>query len=358
MVQKTRNSSMTPPIDRELLRRLPKAELHCHLDGSVRPSTLLDLAREYDIALPRGDAESLRTYMRVADASTLEAYLERFDVTLAVMQTANALDRIAYELAEDAAADGVRYIEVRFAPILNVSGGLDLGGALEAALRGLERAEQEHGIVARAIVCALRTMQPDISHELARLAVAYRSRGVVGFDLAGGERGHPAALHADAFRYAREHDLACTCHAGEGDGAASIRQAVHICCANRIGHATRLVEDESLTQYVNDRRIPLEICITSNVQTRATEHFDTHPLREYYDRGLHVVLNTDNRLMSDTTLTDEYEAAATHLDFTFAELCDVARNGFAAAFLPWEERRMLLATIEPEITALEAGCRE
>ena len=148
-------------------------------------------------------------------------------------------------------------------------------------------------------------MQPDISHELARLAVAYQRRGVVGFDLAGGERGHPAALHADAFRYAREHDLACTCHAGEGDGARSIRQAVHVCCANRIGHATRLVEDESLTQYVNDRRIPLEICITSNVQTRATEHFETHPVREYFDRGLHVVLNTDNRLMSDTTLTDE-----------------------------------------------------
>src|SRR3954463_10447304 len=146
---------MVSSIDRELLRRLPKAELHCHLDGSLRPSTLLDLADEYDVALPQRTASALRDYMRVSDAASLEAYLERFDVTLAVMQTAEALDRIAYELAEDAAADGVRYIEVRFAPILNVSGGLDLGGALEAALRGLERAEQQHGIVARAIVCAL-----------------------------------------------------------------------------------------------------------------------------------------------------------------------------------------------------------
>ena len=131
-----------------------------------------------------------------------------------------------------------------------------------------------------------------------------------------------------------------------------------MCGANRIGHATRLFEDEALTQYVNDRRIPLEICLTSNVQTRATEHFDTHPLREYYDRGLSVVLNTDNRLMSDTTLTDEYEAAAVHLGFTFAELCDIARNSFAAAFLPWEERRLMLVDVEREIGQLEAGCRE
>ena len=349
---------MSPAIDRELLRRLPKAELHCHLDGSVRPSTLLDLAREYDVTPPRTDADSLRAYMRVHDASTLEEYLERFDVTLAVMQTAESLERIAYELAEDAAADGVRYIEVRFAPILNVRGGLDLGAAVEAPLRGLARAASEVGIIGKVIVTALRTMEPDMSRELAHLAVAYRDRGVVGFDLAGGERGHPAALHADAFRYARDHDLACTCHAGEGDGAQSVRQAVHVCGANRIGHATRLAEDESLTQYVNDRRIPLEICLTSNVQTRATKSFDTHPLREYYDRGLNVVLNTDNRLMSDTTLTDEYEAAATHLGFTFAELCDVARNGFAAAFLPWEERRLMLADVEREIAELVAGCPE
>lgn len=355
---RTTDRRMPPTIDRELLRRLPKAELHCHLDGSVRPTTLLELAREYDVTLPRTDADSLRAYMRVHDASTLEEYLERFDVTLAVMQTADALERIAYELAEDAAADGVRYIEVRFAPILNVRGGLDLGAAVEAPLRGLARAASEIGIVGKVIICALRTMEPDISRELAHLAVAYRDRGVVGFDLAGGERGHPASLHADAFRFAREHDLACTCHAGEGDGAQSVRQAVHVCGANRIGHATRLVEDESLTQYVNDRRIPLEICLTSNVQTRATSYFDTHPLREYYDRGLKVVLNTDNRLMSDTTLTDEYEAAATHLGFTFAELCDVARNGFAAAFLPWEERRLMLVDVEAEIAELAAGCRQ
>jgi adenosine deaminase len=343
---------MSPTIDRELLRRLPKAELHCHLDGSVRPSTLLDLADEYDVALPRKSAGSLRDYMRVSEAANLEDYLERFDVTLAVMQTAEALDRIAYELAEDAAAEGVRYLEVRFAPILNIRRGLSLGDVLDASLRGLERAAAEHRIIPRIIVTALRNMSPEVSRELAELAVAYRARGVVGFDLAGGERGHPAAQHASAFRYAREHELACTCHAGEGDDAQSVRQAVHVCGAHRIGHGTRLIEDESLTEYVNDRRIPLEICLTSNVQTRATASYATHPLRRYYDRGMNVVLNTDNRLMSDTTLTDEYEAAARHLGFTFDELCEIARNGFAAAFLPWEQRRALLDEVDDEIARL------
>jgi adenosine deaminase len=349
---------MSSTIDRELLRRLPKAELHCHLDGSVRPATLIELAKEYGVTLPRGTPEALRDYMRVNDAASLEDYLIRFDVTLSVMQTAEAIERIAYELAEDAAAEGVRYLEVRFAPVLNIRRGLAMGEVLEASLRGLQRAEAQHRIGGRVIVTALRGMAPDLSRELASLAVAYRQRGVVGFDLAGGERGFPAAKHAGAFQYARDHDLACTCHAGEGDDATSVRQAVHICGADRIGHATHLIEDEALTQYVNDRRIPLEICLTSNVQTRATQRYETHPLRRYYDRGLHVVLNTDNRLMSDTTLTDEYEAAATHLGFTFDELCDIARNGFAAAFLPWEERLRLLEIVDREIATLreQHGC--
>jgi adenosine deaminase len=339
-------------IDRELLRRLPKAELHCHLDGSVRPATLIQLGCEYGQPMPRTDAESLREYMRVSDARNLEDYLERFDITLSVMQTSYALERIAFELAEDAAREGVQYIEVRYAPVLNVSGGLTLGEAVEAPLRGLARAQQQHGIVGKVIVCALRQQDPEISLELARLAAAYRRQGVVGFDLAGGEAGNPASRHRRAFAYALENDMFCTCHAGEGDDADSVRQAVHVCGAQRIGHATRLIEDEALTEYVNDRRIALEICLTSNVQTRATHSYETHPLREYYDRGMKVVLNTDNRLMSDTTLTDEYEHAATRLGFTFGELCAIALNGFDAAFLPDEDRRRMMARAERDIAAL------
>ncbi|HET9003388.1 MAG TPA: adenosine deaminase [Gemmatimonadaceae bacterium] len=343
-----------PTLDRELLRRLPKAELHCHLDGSVRPATLLDLGREQGVAMPAPTEESLREYMIVRDARSLEDYLARFDVTLSVMQTEAALERIAYELAVDASAEGVRYLEVRYAPVLNIRRGLALGAAVEAPLRGLARAEREQGIIGRLIVCGIRNMSPEVSLELARLAVAYRREGVVGFDLAGGESGNPASRHLKAFEYARCHDMACTCHAGEGDGAASVREAVHVCGANRIGHATRLIEDEALTEYVNDRRIALEICLTSNVQTRAAASYETHPLRQYFERGLNVVLNTDNRLMSGTTLVDEYEHAS-RIGFDFDELARMALNGFESAFLPFEERRILVDRAKAEVAALRAA---
>ena len=346
---------MSVIVHSELLRRLPKAELHCHLDGSVRPETLLELGREYHRPMPRRSAEELAAYMRVDDAESLEQYLSRFEITLSVMQTAEALERIAYELAIDAARDGVRYIEVRYAPVLNVREGLSLGEAIDAPLRGLARAEREGGALGRLIICGIRGMSPEVSLELARLAVAYKNRGVVGFDLAGGEAANPASRHRAAFDYARSHDLACTCHAGEGAGAESVRDAVHVCGADRIGHATRLYEDESLAQYVNDRRIALEICLTSNVQTHAAASYEEHPLRRYYARGMNVVLNTDNRLMSGTTLTDEYLHAARALGFTFDELAEIAINGFASAFIPWQEREHLIAGARAEIARLRGG---
>jgi adenosine deaminase len=271
------------------------------------------------------------------------------------MQTEDALERIAYELAEDAARDGVRYIEVRNAPILNVVQGLTLVQAVEAPLRGLRKAEKDFGVIGRLIICGLRHYPGTASLEMSRLAVEFKNDGVVAFDLAGAEKGNPASLHAAAFKHARENNLAVTVHAGEGDGADSVRQAVHICGANRLGHATRLIEDPELTQYVNDRRIGLEICLTSNVQTRVAESYAAHPLREYFDRGLNVTLNTDNRLMSGTTLTDEYVFAAEHMGFSMDELAGIALNGFESAFLPWEERLILIEEASDEIDKLLGG---
>ena len=339
-------------ISRDLLLRLPKAELHCHLDGSVRPQTLVDLAAERDVTLPAHDAAELNHYMIVRNADNLEDYLARFSVTLSVMQDAEALERIAHELVVDAAHEGIRYIEIRYSPILNTQEGLSLDEAVEAPLRGIATGTFETGTVGRLIICAMRHLDPSVSSELARLAVAYRHHGVVGFDLAGGELGHPASRHVESFTYARSHDLAVTVHAGEGDGADSVRQAVHLCGANRIGHATRLFEDQSLTQFVNDRRIPLEICLTSNVQTRVVQSYEAHPLRSYYQHGQVVVLNTDNRLMSGVTLTDEYAHAASLLGFTFRELAQVARNGFESAFASWHERRTMLDTFDRELPSL------
>lgn len=349
---------MTPaPVasDRALLRRLPKAELHCHLDGSVRPETMLELAKEYKVAMPCDDVDALRDYMLVDDAHNLEEYLLRFDTTLSVMQTADALERIAYELALDVAAEGVRYIEMRYAPPLNTMRGLTLEQAVEAPLRGIQRAQREADITARVIVCSLRHYDPALSLELAQLAVAYRHRGVVGFDLAGGEIGNPASRHAAAFAYCDEHGLACTCHAGEGDGAESIRQAVHDCGAHRIGHATRLLEDLDLAEEVHERGIALEICLTSNVQTRVTERYETHPLRQFLARGMNVCLNTDNRLMSGTTLVDEYHHAATSCDCTFDELAGMALNGFRSSFLPDAEKLVLVERVVREIEAIRRG---
>ena len=349
---------MSPVITRTLLERLPKAELHCHLDGSVRPATLIDLGREYGVEMPRDDADALGDYMIVRGAASLEEYLSRFGTTLSVLQTSEALERVAFELAEDAWGEGVRYLETRYAPTLNTRNGLSLGAVIDSVVRGLERAERQYGVIGRVIVTAMRNDPPSTSLEMARLAVAYRTRGVVGFDLAGAERGFPAAAHAAAFHFAQEHDLACTCHAGEGDGAQSVRQAVHDCGAQRLGHATHLIDDEALVEFVSDRRIALEICLTSNVQTRAAASYESHPLRAYFERGMNVVLNTDNRLMSGVTLTDEYEHAARHLDFTFDELCRIALNGFESAFVQGTDRRRLIDTARAEIEKLTAGGAE
>lgn len=339
---------------REQLLRLPKADLHCHLDGSLRASTLLELANERGIELPVGTEEELGRYMVAHETRDLEEYLHRFEITLAVMQDAEALERIAYELLVDAAAEGVRYLEMRYAPILNTERGLTMRDAVEATLRGISRGQRDAAIIGRVILCAIRTMPPSISMETAEVAVAYKDLGVVGFDLAGAELGNSAAVHADAFLYAREHELACTVHAGEADGADSLRQAVHLCGAHRLGHATRLVEDPSLRRYVNDRRIALEICLTSNVQTHAVNSYAEHPLRSYFEEGQEVVLCTDNRMMSGVTLTDEYQAAAEHLGFSLEELGMVALNGFRAAFLPWEHRLTLMRRVRMDIAQLMA----
>lgn len=331
------------------LRRLPKAELHCHLDGSIRAGTLLELGREYGVPMPAATPEALGHHMWVRDARHLEDYLTRFDVTLGVLQRADALERVTYELLEDAHHEGVRYIEIRYSPALHARGALSLDDAVAAPRRALDRAAATFGIRGGLIICSLRHFDPAVSVDLARLAVAHAGKGVVGFDLAGGEAGNPATAHAPAFRLARDHGLSCTCHAGEGAGAESVREAVHACGARRIGHATRLVEDPRLMDEVGERGIAIEACLTSNVQTRAAADYASHPVRTYLAHGLKVTLNTDNRLMSRTTLTDEYHHAVTALALDVDAVCRIARTAFECAFLPDDERRALVASADAEL---------
>lgn len=350
--------STVNPAFIEIVQRMPKADLHCHLDGSLRPSTLLELSVERGLSLPASTAAALGDWMRVDDARNLEDYLARFDVTLAAMQDAVSLERIAHEFVVDAALDGVRYVEARFCPALNVRGGLSLDDVMQAVLRGLARGEQATGTLARVIVCALRSFPWPHAMEMAELAVAYKGKGVVAFDLAGGEFGHPASAHALAFDYARKHDLAVTVHAGEGDGPTSIREAVHRCAADRIGHGTRLREDPALEAYVIDHRITLEVCPTSNVQTRVVPTFADHPLARYVIMGAVVTINTDNRLMSGVSLTDEYVRCAQHLNFDIDTLAMLAITSFDSAFLPHIEREALRETIAIEIGNILADAED
>jgi adenosine deaminase len=289
--------------------------------------------------------------MHVTDARNLVDYLARFDVTLSVMQTPEALERCTYELLEDGHAENVRYMEIRYSPILN-SRSMPLTEAVDAPLRGIARAQADFGVHAQLIICGIRNMSPEVSLELANLTVAYKGKGVVAFDLAGAEYNFPAKKHKEAFYTVIDHNMATTVHAGEAYGAESIAQALHYCHADRIGHGTRLYENPDLEQYVLDRRVPLEICPTSNVQTHAVPSLEEHPIRRYFDMGIVVCVNTDNRLMSAVSLTDELWHCHTKLGFTRAELDRMILFGFESAFLPFREREALVANITRELESI------
>lgn len=340
-----------PRIPKEALRRWPKAELHVHLDGAIRPATMLELARAQHVRLPADTPETLAEALLVRDAKNLEEYLQKYEITLSVLQTATALERVAYEFVVDVAAENVRYVEVRYSPLLHRPA-LTLTEAIEAPLRGIRRAEAETGTKVGLIVCGIRTRPAAESLELARAAADYRSAGVVAFDLAGPERGHPARDHRAAFEHAAAHGMACTCHAGEGDGPPSIHQALHDCGALRIGHGTRLGEDPALLEYVVERRIPLEMCLSSNVHTHTVASIADHPFKRYLERGVVVTLNTDGRLTDGISLTDEYHLAHTALGLSKEELARVVLNTCESAFLPDFEKVALVSRVQSELEAV------
>jgi adenosine deaminase len=342
-----------PRLNKEALRRWPKAELHVHLDGALRPATMLELARQQGVRLPAETPEALAKAMLVRDAKNLEEYLEKYSITLSVLQSAAALERVAYEFVVDKAAENVRYVEVRYSPLLHRPA-LTLAQAIEAPLAGIRRASAETGTKVGLIVCGMRTKSPRESLELARAAAEYQSAGVTAFDLAGAERGFPAADHRAAFEYAAAHGLACTCHAGEGDGPQSIHQALHECGAQRIGHGTRLGEDPALLEEVIARKIPLEMCLTSNVHTHVVSSVAEHPFKRYLQQGVVVTLNTDGPLTDGITLTDEYFQAHALLGLSPDDLARVVLNTCESAFLPEFEKVALVSRVQSE---LEGGIR-
>src|SRR5688572_16813289 len=331
-------------------QKLPKTDLHVHLDGSLRLETLIDLAQKQGIELASFEHDELRRKLHLGEnTGSLVEYLRAFETTLKVLQTEEALIRAARELAEDAAAENVRYMEVRYAPMLHTRQGLRLTAVVEAVLEGLWQAKETHGIESNVIICGIRNISPESSLEMAQLAVAYKGRGVVAFDLAGAEYDHPAKHHLPAFQLVRQNNINVTIHAGEAYGPESIAQAIHDCGAHRIGHGCRLIEHGDLLHYVNDHRIALECCPSSNVQTGAVRDLRAHPLKLYYDLGLRVTVNTDNRLITDTTVSRELWLVHSKMGVAFSDVKSMVLAGFKSSFLPYHERRAIVRRVSEEL---------
>jgi adenosine deaminase len=327
----------------DVIRKLPKAELHCHLDGSLRPRTILELATAQGVKLPTRELGKLTRLLQAGKRTkNLGDYLKIFDYTLSVMQEKDALYRVAYELVEDCAEENIRHLEVRYSPILHRKKRLSFEDIVDPVIAGLRDAGAKYNVSTGVIICGIRSMSPRVSMELAELAVAYKGRGVLAFDLAGQERDYPAKEHRGAFQLILKNNINSTVHAGEAFGPASIGQALHYCGAHRIGHGTRLIENPDLMRYVNDHRIPLEVCLSSNVQTRAVKSIKTHPCGEYLKKGLRVTLNTDNRLMSATTVSHEIQSAAQAYRLSVYEVKRVILNGFKSSFMPYAQKARML----------------
>lgn len=360
---------MKTPLTLDNIRRAPKALLHDHLDGGLRPSTVLELAEQYGYGeLPAGDVDSLATFFRTAAHSgSLVRYLEPFAHTVGVMQTADALHRVARECVEDLAADNVVYAEVRFAPELHIDGGLSLDAVVDAVLAGFADGEKSAAADGRAITvrCLVTAMRHAArSREIAELAIRFRDRGVVGFDIAGAEAGYPPSRHLDAFEYMRSNNARFTIHAGEAFGLPSIHEAIAFCGADRLGHGVRIVDDIELdaeggpklgrlAALLRDKRIPFEMCPSSNVQTGAVASIAEHPFDLLARLRFRVTVNTDNRLMSDTTMSMEMLRLVEAFDYGWSDLERFTINAMKSAFIAFDERLAIIdEVIKPRYAVL------
>jgi adenosine deaminase len=361
---------MNQPLTVDQIRRAPKVLLHDHLDGGLRPATIVELARETGYTgLPTYDPQELGRWFREAsDSGSLERYLETFAHTTAVMQTRDALVRVAAEAAEDLAADGVVYAEQRYAPEQHLEAGLTLEEVVEAVQEGLElgrkrAADQGRSIRTGQLVTAMRHAAR--SSEIAELAVRYRDAGVAGFDIAGAEAGNPPTRHLDAFEYLRRENFHFTIHAGEAFGLPSIWEALQWCGCDRLGHGVRIIDDIDtdtggaprlgrLAQYVRDKRVPLEMCPSSNVQTGAAESIAGHPIRLLRDLRFRVTVNTDNRLQSGTSLSEEFARLCEAFGYGWDDIQWFTVNAMKSAFLPFDERLALInGVIKPGFAQLK-----
>lgn len=341
-----------PDIPDEMLMALPKTDLHVHLDGSLRLTTFMELGAQAGMEMPATQEAVRKKYFPADRECQFNEFLKFFDHTLAVLQTPANLERVAYELATDFSDEGVWYVEVRFCPLFHQQQGMTPDQAVAAVRAGLARAEEDCGIQTGIILTGIRTTGPEASFQLSELAVQWKGRGVVAFDLAGTEHNFPAKDHLEAFYNTMNNNQNVTIHAGEGFGPASIHQALHRCGANRIGHGTRLEEDPELMAYVADNRVPLEVCLSSNLQSCVVESLARHPFRFYLREGLRVTLNTDNTLFARTSPFKELRLAVDTFDLTLLDTEHLLLNGFKSAFLPEEAKAQMVQEVLQTMTSL------
>lgn len=337
----------------DALKRMPKADLHLHLDGCVKPETMLEWAAEQGVELPANDVAGLLPYMRVTDDCTsLVEYLSKFGFVLPFLQTEQALERCAYEVVEQAAEDNCLYIEVRFAPLLHTERGLTANDALAAVIRGLRRGEQRFGVRARAIAICMRHHSPALGLEVIRAAARYLGRGLVAVDLAGDEAGFPPQQFREVFDLARQYGIPVTIHAGEAGGADNVLEAIDRLGATRIGHGVRARENPALLERIRERGIPLELCPTSNLQTKAVADWDEYPLLDYMNSGIVVTINTDNPTVSGTSMTEECRRIATVFGLGPEDIVRLMENAVEAAFLEENEKAALRAEFNRRVAEL------
>ncbi|MDQ8735308.1 adenosine deaminase [Paenibacillus sp. LHD-38] len=338
---------------RTLLSQLPKVDLHVHLDGSVMPDTLKELAIEQGNPISVSSHADLLSHMQVGEhCESLKEYLSKFSFVLPYLQTGAALERVAFEVVEQAAKQRVHYIEVRFAPQLHCVQGLTLHEVIDHVVKGLQRGEQAFGTIARAIIICMRNHSYELNKDVVLEAARFYKKGVVAVDLAGDEASFPARLFQQLFADARQLGLPVTIHAGEAAGAENVKVAITSLGAVRIGHGVRMLEDPEVVSLVKERQIPLEMCPLSNLQTKAVPGWDAYPLRRYLEDGIVVTVNTDNMTVSDTTIQKEYELLIKHLGLSVNDVARLIMNGAAAAFLEENEKALMISRYERELKAL------
>ncbi|WP_338079295.1 adenosine deaminase [Aquibacillus halophilus] len=341
------------------IKKLPKIDLHLHLDGSVKPGTVLDLAKTQGLILPGNTIDKIRPLLQIDEnCNSLKEYLSKFDLVSRVLQTSEAIERVAFELVEQAYSTNCKYIEVRFGPQLHREKGLTVEEVIFSVIKGLKKGERKFGVGANAIACCLRHHAINQNIEVIQASAQFIDGGLAGVDLAGDEASFPAFLFRRIFKFADKKRIPITIHAGEAAGSENIKEAVQHLGATRIGHGVRLREDLHLLDYLSKNKIPLEMCPISNIQTKACSGWDDYPIREYFDLGLMVTVNTDNLTVSNTNLNKEYAMVMEKFNFTFKEIYQLVINSIDAAFISIEEKQLLKKQCKVEYDLISTGEEE